>query len=132
MAKSVLVLALEQLEREKNIRKDDVLKMIEEAVVNSLRKHVGMDAVIEASIDPETAEFLANVVKTVVETVVEPDKEIGLAEAKRHKKDAAVGEQVRLPAPVTDFGIRWPNFFGRSKCVRTSKRPVAAAFARSR
>jgi len=103
MAKSELVLALEQLEREKNIRKDDVLKMIEEAVVNSLRKHVGMDAVIEASIDPETAEFRANVVKTVVETVVEPEKEIGLAEAKRHKKDAAVGEQVRLPAPVTDF-----------------------------
>ncbi len=103
MAKSELVLALEQLEREKNIRKDDVLKMIEEAVVNSLRKHVGMDAVIEASIDPETAEFLANVVKTVVETVVEPEKEIGLAEAKRHKKDAVVGEVLRLPTPVTDF-----------------------------
>jgi N utilization substance protein A len=103
MAKSELVLALEQLEREKNIRKDDILKMIEEAVVSSLRKHVGKTAVIEASIDPDTAEFKAAVVKTVVETVADVEREIGLREARRHKKDAAVGEELRLPAPVTDF-----------------------------
>jgi N utilization substance protein A len=103
MAKSELVLALEQLEREKNIRKDDILKMIEEAVVSSLRKHVGKTAVIEATIDPDTAEFKANVVKTVVETVADAEREIGLPEARRYKKDAAAGEQLRLPAPVTDF-----------------------------
>ncbi|MBI5239641.1 MAG: transcription termination factor NusA [Elusimicrobia bacterium] len=103
MAKSELVLALEQLEREKNIRKDDILKMIEEAVVSSLRKHVGKTAVIEASIDPETAEFKAAVVKKVVETVADAELEIGLPEARRFKKDAAVGDELRLPAPVTDF-----------------------------
>ncbi|MCX5793995.1 MAG: transcription termination factor NusA [Elusimicrobia bacterium] len=103
MAKSELVLALEQLEREKNIRKDDILKMIEEAVVSSLRKHVGKNAVIEASIDPETAEFKAAVVKKVVETVADAELEIGLPEARRFKKDAAVGDELRLPAPVTDF-----------------------------
>ena len=103
MAKSELVLALEQLEREKNIKKDDILKMIEEAVVSSLRKHVGKTAVIEASIDPETAEFKAVVVKKVVETVADAELEIGLPEACRYKKDAAVGEELRLPAPVTDF-----------------------------
>ncbi|MDD5628560.1 MAG: transcription termination factor NusA [Elusimicrobia bacterium] len=103
MAKSELVLALEQLEREKNIRKDDILKMIEEAVVSSLRKHVGKNAVIEASIDPETAEFKAAVVMTVVEAVADKEREIGLAEARRTKKDAAVGQELRLPAPVTDF-----------------------------
>jgi N utilization substance protein A len=103
MAKSELVLALEQLEREKNIRKDDILKMIEEAVVSSLRKHVGKNAVIEASIDPDTAEFRAHVVKKVSEPVADPEREISLAEARRYKKDAAVGEDLRLPAPVTDF-----------------------------
>ena len=59
MAKSELVLALEQLARERNIEKGDILKMIEEAVVSSLRKHVGKNAIIEASIDPDTAEFKA-------------------------------------------------------------------------
>ena len=103
MAKSDLVVALEQLEREKNIRKDDILKMIEEAVVSSLRKHVGKTAVIEASIDPETAQFTAHVVKTVVETVADPEREIALPEARRHKSSAALGDELRLPAPVTDF-----------------------------
>jgi N utilization substance protein A len=103
MAKSELVLALEQLEREKNIRKDDILKMIEEAVVSSLRKHVGKTAVIEASIDPETAEFKAAVVKTVVDAVADVEREIDLREARRYKKDASVGDELRLPAPVTDF-----------------------------
>ena len=103
MAKSELVLALEQLEREKNIKKDDILKMIEEAVVSSLRKHVGKTAVIEASIDSETAEFKAAVVKKVVETVADVEREISLSEARRFQKDAALGEDIRLPAPVTDF-----------------------------
>ncbi|MBI5629530.1 MAG: transcription termination/antitermination protein NusA [Elusimicrobia bacterium] len=103
MAKSELILALEQIEREKGIKKDDVLKMIEGAVVSSLRKHVGKDAVVEASIDPETAEFRAAVVKKVAETVANPELEISLGEAKLYKRDAAVGEDVRLPAPAADF-----------------------------
>ncbi|MDD5657173.1 MAG: transcription termination factor NusA, partial [Elusimicrobia bacterium] len=102
-AKSELVLALEQIEREKGIRKDDILKMIEGAVVSSLRKHVGKNAVIEASIDPDTAEFKAAVVKKAVETVADPEREVTLAEARRYKKDAVLGEDLRLPAPVTDF-----------------------------
>ncbi|OGS36412.1 MAG: transcription termination factor NusA, partial [Elusimicrobia bacterium RIFOXYA2_FULL_69_6] len=97
------MLALEQLEREKNIPKDYILKMIEEAVVSSLRKHVGKTAVIEASIDPETAEFKAAVVKKVAESVADPELEIDLREARRFKKDAEVGDELRLPAPVADF-----------------------------
>ena len=103
MAKSELILALEQIEREKGIRKDDILHMIEGAVVSSLRKHVGKDAIIEAAIDPETAQFTANVVKKVAETVANAELEISLQEAKRYKKDAQVGEDVRLPAPAADF-----------------------------
>ena len=101
--KSELILALEQIEREKGIKKDDILQMIEGAVVSSLRKHVGKDTVIEASIDPMTAEFRANIVKKAVEQVTNPELEIPLAEARRYKKDAQAGEDVRLPAPAADF-----------------------------
>ena len=55
MAKSELILALEQIEREKGIKVDEILKMIEGAVVSSLRKHVGEETRIEASIDPDTS-----------------------------------------------------------------------------
>jgi N utilization substance protein A len=103
MAKSELISALEQIEREKGIKVDDILKMIEGAVVSSLRKHVGKDTIIEASIDPNTAEFHANVVKKVADPVTNSELEITLTEAKRYKKDAVVGEDVKLPAPAADF-----------------------------
>ncbi|HVC09847.1 MAG TPA: transcription termination factor NusA [Elusimicrobiota bacterium] len=102
-AKSELIIALEQIEREKGIKKEDILNMIEGAVVSSLRKYVGKNAIIEASIDPQTAEFQACVVKRVVESVVDQEMEITLPEAKRHDKNAAIGEDVRLPAPAADF-----------------------------
>ncbi|MBI4678293.1 MAG: transcription termination factor NusA [Elusimicrobia bacterium] len=101
--KSELILALEQIEREKGIKKDEVLKMIEGAMVSSLRKHVGKNAVIEASIDPETADFKACVVKKVVEAVADAELEIALHDARRYRRDAAVGEDLRLPAPAADF-----------------------------
>ena len=101
--KSELILALEQIEREKGIKVDEILKMIEGAVVSSLRKHVGEETRIEASIDPDTAVFTARVVKLVVDAVVNPELEISLEEAKRHDKNAAVGQDVNLPAPAADF-----------------------------
>ena len=103
MPKSELIVALEMIEREKGIKKEDILHMIEGAVVSSLRKHVGQDARIEAVIDPDTAEFKAEVVKIVAEPVTEPQLEISVAEAKRYKKEPIIGEEIRMPAPAADF-----------------------------
>src|SRR3989338_4479811 len=101
--KSELISVLEQIEREKGIKKDDILKMIEGAVISSLRKHVGKTTIIEASIDPDTAQFQANLVKKAVEQVADPELEISLNEARRYKKDAVAGEDIKLPAPAADF-----------------------------
>lgn len=103
MAKSELMGALEQIAREKNIPVEEILTMIEGAVVSSLRKHVGKNAVIVAKIDRETAAFTANVVKKVVETVADPELEMTLAEALKIKKGLAVGDEVSYPAPAADF-----------------------------
>jgi len=73
MSKSELMTALEQIAREKNIPVDEILSMIEGAVVSSLRKHVGKNADIRAAIDRETGVFSAVVAKKVVETVVDPE-----------------------------------------------------------
>ncbi len=104
MAKSELIVALEMIEREKGIKKEDILHMIEGAVVSSLRKHVGEDARIEAAIDPDTAEFKAEVVKIVADPVTEPQLEITPEEARKYKKgEPIVGEEIRMPAPAADF-----------------------------
>ncbi len=103
MAKSDLMGALEQIAREKNIPVDEILSMIEGAVVSSLRKHVGKDADIRATIDRESGQFSAVVVKKVVETVTEPDLEITVEAAQKYKKGVGIGDEVTYPAPAADF-----------------------------
>ncbi len=103
MAKSELMTALEQIAREKNIPVEEILRMIEEAVASSLRKHVGKDADIRASIDRETGAFSARVVKRVVETVTEPDLELSVEAAQKFKKGARVGDEISYEAPAADF-----------------------------
>jgi N utilization substance protein A len=103
MGKSELMTALEQIAREKNIPVEEILAMIEGAVVSSLRKHVGKNADIRATIDPETGTFSAIVAKKVVDEVVEPELEMTLEDAQKIKKSAKVGDEVTYPAPAADF-----------------------------
>ncbi|MDO8757446.1 MAG: transcription termination factor NusA [Elusimicrobiota bacterium] len=103
MSKSELMAALEQIAREKNIPVDEILSMIEGAVVSSLRKHVGKNADIRAAIDRETGVFSAVVAKKVVETVVDAELELTEADAQKIKKGAKVGDELIYPAPAADF-----------------------------
>jgi len=103
MSKSELMTALEQIAREKNIPVDEILSMIEGAVVSSLRKHVGKNADIRASIDRESGVFSAVVAKKVVDTVVDPELELTEADAQKIKKGAKVGDELIYPAPAADF-----------------------------
>ena len=101
--KSELMLALEQIEREKGVKKDEVLKMIEGALVSALRKHIGKLANIEAVIDPETAGIKAFVVKKVVAAVTQPELEISMDELKRLKIKAELEQELRFPIDAEDF-----------------------------
>ncbi|MBI4371961.1 MAG: transcription termination factor NusA [Elusimicrobia bacterium] len=103
MVKSELMAALEQIAREKNIPVEEILSMIEGAVVSSLRKHVGADADIRATIDRETGAFSAVVAKKVADPVTIPDLEMTLDEARRHKKGAQIGDEIVYPVPAADF-----------------------------
>ena len=53
--KSELLPVLEQIERDKGIKKDDILKMIEQALVSAYKKHSGKMVNLEARINPDTA-----------------------------------------------------------------------------
>ncbi|HBA60654.1 MAG TPA: transcription termination/antitermination protein NusA [Elusimicrobia bacterium] len=101
--KSELLLALEQLEREKGIRQEDVFKTITDALVSALRKYFGKTAQIMAGIDPETGEMAGFLVKKVVETVVTPELEITLDQAVKHQPEAKLGDDVHIPVPIQDF-----------------------------
>lgn len=101
--KSELILALEQLERERSIRKEDVFKTIEESLVSALRKHVGKTSQIVAVMDPETGQMSACMIVKVVDSVVNPETEICLKDAVKIDTKAKVGQEIKTPVDVTDF-----------------------------
>ncbi|MDD2773036.1 MAG: transcription termination/antitermination protein NusA [Elusimicrobiales bacterium] len=101
--KSELLLALERLERERNIKKEEVFKTIEDALVSALRKHIGKNAQISAKMDPETGGMSASQRVKVVETVASPELEITPAAALARKVTAEIGQEIDIPLDINEF-----------------------------
>ena len=98
-----LLAALEGLEREKNIKREDILKTIEDALVSALRKNLGKTAQITATIDVNSGSVNAAHLLNVVEVVTNPDTEIDLESARKENKKLKVGDVLSRPLQVTDF-----------------------------
>ncbi len=101
--KGGLAHVLDQIEREKGIKKEEILHMIEQALVSAYRKHAGDGVNVEAQL-ASSGEITACVVKNIVETVTDPLTQISLIEAQKIDKAAAVDGQVRYPIDTEEFG----------------------------
>ncbi|TBR18854.1 transcription termination/antitermination protein NusA [bacterium] len=102
-ANKELIPALEQIEREKGVKKEEVLVMIEGAIASALRKHHGRMADIVCVIDRDTAEISAFKRMKVVETVVDKETEYTVGEAVKWKKGAVVGDVLELAVDARGF-----------------------------
>jgi N utilization substance protein A len=105
-AKNSIIPILDQIERDKGIKKDEILKMIESSMVSAYRKHYGKNVNVISTIDPDTAEVKAFVVKKVVEDVKNPMEETTKEEAKAHKLKvhaSETGDEVHVPIDTEDF-----------------------------
>lgn len=100
---SELLNALETIQKEKKIAKEEILKVIENALVSAYKKHVGKNVNVEAKVDSESGAMTACVIKKVVENVVNPLLEITLQDAKKYNKSVKIGEEVRIPLDTDDF-----------------------------
>ncbi len=98
-----LIFALESLEREKNISREDTLKTIEDALISALRKNLGRNALLSAHIDLEKGSIEAYQTLAVVEEVSNPEIEISLADAKNIDPKAKIGKDVIKVVEVGDF-----------------------------
>lgn len=92
-----LMLALEQLEREKGISKDEILETINQALISALRKNYGKTAQIMAGLNTETGELEGYLQKRVVEEVITPELETTLEEALKYNPEVKIGEDVYIP-----------------------------------
>lgn len=101
--KSELLPIMEQIERDKGIKKEDILHMIEQALVSAYRKHAGMQVNVEAVVDADAGQIRAYVVKTIVETVTNPAVEITAADAKRFRGGVLTETELRIPVDAEEF-----------------------------
>jgi N utilization substance protein A len=101
--KSELMLALEQIEKDKGIKKEEILSVIENALVSAYKKHVGKNVNVEATVDPDSGAMSARVIKKVMADVTNSAMEISLAEGKKLEPQVKIGDDVRIPLDTQDF-----------------------------
>ena len=96
--------ALEDLETEKNINKEQFIESLESALTSAYKKVYGEAKSALVKLNPEKATIKIYSYKTVVEVVEDPEKEISLEDAKQIKKSYKVGDEVAEEVSTKDFG----------------------------
>ncbi|MGM9551780.1 MAG: transcription termination factor NusA [Clostridia bacterium] len=103
-ANKELILALEALEKEKNIPKEVMCEALETALVTAYKKNYGSNFICYATVDRNTGAMRVWAEKTVVEEVSEASTEISLEEARAISIRYQLGDKVELPADPATFG----------------------------
>ncbi|SHH19680.1 transcription termination factor NusA [Thermosipho atlanticus] len=96
--------ALEQLEEEKGIKPDEIIPVIEKALVSAYRKDHGGEKNVEIIINRQTGEIEVYQLLEVVDEVEDDKKQISLEDALKIKSDASVGDIVKKRLNIKKFG----------------------------
>jgi N utilization substance protein A len=95
---------LRQVAREKDIDLERWISALEDAMASAAKKQHRIKEPVRAHLDRETGKFDAFIVKKVVETVEDPLAEWTVEEARDHKADAEVGDEIHLPISTDGLG----------------------------
>jgi transcription termination/antitermination protein NusA len=98
--------------KEKSISMDLVLDTLKDALVSAAKRYLAKPVRVEASVDKEKGTLEVSTHQNVVETVVDPETEISIGDARLVDEDIEVGDEL-----VQDLDI---DLFGRS-AIQTAK-----------
>ena len=98
------IIALEELEKSKNVDKRIILEALEKALVKSYQKNYDNNENVDVSIDDETGEIEVYSLKNVVEEVNEPIAEISKTKAKEIDPKLDLGDICRVKIAPKNFG----------------------------
>ena len=96
--------ALTELEREKNISKEDIITAIEDAVELAYKKNYGNYPNVRVLVDREDGEVLVLMSKEVVSEVEDDMMEVSLEEARLYDERYEVGDVIEYQVDPKDFG----------------------------
>ncbi len=97
-------LALEDLEREKGISQAEFIAALENALVIAYKKSTGTAGGVEVRLNPEKKSIKIYSIRSVVEEVVDPEKEISVLDAQEIKKSYKAGDVVSIEIISKNFG----------------------------
>lgn len=95
---------LQQLQAEKSVDRTTLLEAIRSAIETAARKSFPPSASIAVDIDPKTLAWKVFELKTVVEEIEDPAKEMLLSDAQHLNPAAQLGDVLKVPAEAKDFG----------------------------
>ena len=99
-----LILALEELEKEKGIKKEYVLEAIETALVTAYKRNFDALENVKVDIDKQTGVTHIYAIKDIMENANDDATEITLEEAQKINKDLQLGDTVAVEIVPKDFG----------------------------
>lgn len=94
----------EYMERERGIDRQTLINAVSNALLSASRKSISPAKDLRIEIDPETCDIKAIARVTVVDRVRNPHDEISLANARKIKPDAQLGDVLDLEVTPRDFG----------------------------
>ncbi len=95
---------LRQVAHEKDIDLDKWIVALEDAVASAAKKQHHIKEPVRSYMDRETGQFSAFLYRQVVEEVEDPFAEWTLEEAREHKEDAELGEEIEIPISTDGLG----------------------------
>ena len=99
-----LILALEDLEKEKGIKKEYLLESIEAELVTAYKRNFDALENVKVVMDKQTGATYVYSIKEVVERANDPVQEISLDEAKKINKSIQIGDNVEIEIVPKNFG----------------------------
>lgn len=99
-----LILSLEELEKEKGIKKSYVIEAIETALVTAYKRNFDSLENVKVDIDKQTGATHIYAIKDVMEEAKDEATEISLEDAHKINKSLKLGDQVDVEIVPKDFG----------------------------
>lgn len=101
---SELMLALEQIEKEKGISREVIIEAIEKSIFDACKKDFGKSENVTVNMDRETGAIEVYAAKTVVDEVEDAATEISLEKAQMMSKKYDIGDVVNVEITPKNFG----------------------------
>ena len=99
-----LIMAIEELEKERGINKEYLLESLEAALVTAYKRNFDSAENVKVTMDAETGDIRVFSLKEVVEEVEDDMLQISLEDARKEDKNANIGDTIELEIIPRNFG----------------------------